>query len=70
MVLFTHNVKKIKGAVYKNGDVDGTCKQALSHYSNFGYNQRSVTKSSILNVCCSIGMWDLLTTRDQKRQRP
>ena len=26
MMLFTHNVKKIKGAVPKNGDTDGACK--------------------------------------------
>ena len=29
MVLFTHNVKKIKGAAHKNGYVDGTCKRGL-----------------------------------------
>ena len=29
MVLFTHNVKKIKGAAHKNGDVDGRCKRGL-----------------------------------------
>ena len=29
MVLFTHNLKKIKGTAYRNGDVGGTCKQAL-----------------------------------------
>ena len=29
MVLFTHIIKKIKGAAYKNGDVDGTCKRSL-----------------------------------------
>ena len=29
MVLFTSNIKKIKDAVHKNGDVDGTCKRAL-----------------------------------------
>ena len=32
MVLFTHNVKKIKGAADKNGDVDGTCKQTHKVY--------------------------------------
>ena len=26
MVLFTRNVKNIKGAAHKNGDIDGTCK--------------------------------------------
>ena len=26
MVLFTHNVKKIKGAAHKKTDVNGTCK--------------------------------------------
>ena len=31
MVLFTHNIKKIKGAAHKNCDVDGTCKWAFSH---------------------------------------
>ena len=30
MALFTHIVKKIKGAVHKNGDVDDTCKRPLS----------------------------------------
>ena len=29
MVLFTRNIKKIKGAFHKNGDVDGICKRAL-----------------------------------------
>ena len=29
MVLFTHNVKKIKGAAHKNGDVDGKCRRTL-----------------------------------------
>ena len=29
MVLFTRNAKKIKGAAYKNGNIDGTCKRAL-----------------------------------------
>ena len=28
-VLFTHNVKKIKGAAHKNGDIDDMCKRAL-----------------------------------------
>ena len=27
MVVFTRNVKKIKGAAHKNGDVGGTCKR-------------------------------------------
>ena len=27
MILFTHNVKMIKGAANKNGDVDGTRKR-------------------------------------------
>ena len=29
MVLFTHNVKKMKDAAHKNGDVDGTRKRPL-----------------------------------------
>ena len=29
MVLFTHNVKKIKGAAHTNGDVDDTCKRGF-----------------------------------------
>ena len=29
MVLFTYNVKKIKGAADKNGDVNRKCKQTL-----------------------------------------
>ena len=29
MVLFTHNVKKIKDATYKNGNIYGTCKRGL-----------------------------------------
>ena len=29
MVLFTCNVKKVKGAAHKNVDVDGSCKQLL-----------------------------------------
>ena len=33
MVLFTHNVKKIKVAAHKNGDVDGTCKQSYKQTS-------------------------------------
>ena len=31
MVLFTCNIIKIKGAAYKNGDVDGTCKRAFKN---------------------------------------
>ena len=30
MELYTQNVKKIKGAARKHGDVDGTCKRALT----------------------------------------
>ena len=30
MVLFTHNVKKIKGAAHKNVDIDYTCKGGLN----------------------------------------
>ena len=33
MVLFTHNVEKIKGATHKNGDIDHTCKRTLRHLS-------------------------------------
>ena len=29
LVLFTHDVKKIKGAAQKNGEVYGVCKRAL-----------------------------------------
>ena len=29
MVLFTHNVKKIKGVAHKNVGVNGTCKRTL-----------------------------------------
>ena len=29
MMLLTHNIKKIKGAVHKNGDTDCTCKRSL-----------------------------------------
>ena len=29
MALFTHKVKKMKNAVHKNGDVNGTCKRPL-----------------------------------------
>ena len=34
-MLFTHNVKKMKGAAHKNGDFDGTCKwgSILSDYN-------------------------------------
>ena len=32
MALFIHNVKKIKFASQKNGDIDGTCKRALKNY--------------------------------------
>ena len=28
MVSFTHNVKKIRGAIHKNGDIGGACKQS------------------------------------------
>ena len=28
-VLFTHNIKKIKHAAHKNGDVDGKCKRII-----------------------------------------
>ena len=30
MVLFTRNVKKIKGAAHKNGEVEGMCKRAFN----------------------------------------
>ena len=30
MVVFTYNVKKIKGAAHKNGEVDGMCKRAFN----------------------------------------
>ena len=30
VALFTLDIKEIKGAAHKNGDFDGTCKQALS----------------------------------------
>ena len=30
MVLRTHDINKIKGAAYKNSDVDGTCKRFLN----------------------------------------
>ena len=29
MVLFTHDVKKIRDAAHKNSDVDGMCKRAF-----------------------------------------
>ena len=29
MVLFTYNIKKIKGAAHKNGDVGDTCERAF-----------------------------------------
>ena len=32
MELFTHSVKKIKGAAHKNGDVDSTCEKGLRAY--------------------------------------
>ena len=32
MALFTRNVKKIKGAAHKNGDIDGACKRTLVKY--------------------------------------
>ena len=33
MVMFTCNIKKIKGAVHTNGDIDGPCKRAFSNSS-------------------------------------
>ena len=54
MVLFTRNVKKIKGAAHKNSDVDGTCKKALSLYRdqcvNFYRPQSSCGKIMFLHV--------------------
>ena len=32
VVLFTHDVKKSKNAAHKNGDIDGTCKQAFKQW--------------------------------------
>ena len=29
MMLFTHNIKKIKGATDKNGDIVGMCKRTF-----------------------------------------
>ena len=37
MLLLTHNVKKIKGAAHKNGEVDGTCKWTLPEGNNCKY---------------------------------
>ena len=36
--MFTRNIKKIKSANHKNGDIDGTCKRGLTQYNFFkGY---------------------------------
>ena len=35
--MFTRNVKKIKGAAHKNGDVDGTCKRGLKQSKSVGF---------------------------------
>ena len=37
MELLTNNVKKIKGAAHKNGDVDGKCKRTLMAAMNETY---------------------------------
>ena len=37
MVLFTHDVKKIKGAADKNGLKNATCKRTFTHTSIFVY---------------------------------
>ena len=34
MVLFTHKVKKIKGAAHKNGNIDSMCKRAFTLIDN------------------------------------
>ena len=36
MVLFTHNIKKIKGTAPKNGNIDSTCKWAISSAKKMG----------------------------------
>ena len=46
MAPFTHDVKKIKGATNKNGDIDVTCKQALRPPQN-----DSIETTSAPNVC-------------------
>ena len=59
MVLFTHNVKKAKGAAHKNDDVDGTCKQTLKvcSHKTFAFNiELMVTQMQTqrMGVCTNI----------------
>ena len=35
MTLFTHDVTKVKSAAHKNGDIDATCKRALTSAFSF-----------------------------------
>ena len=51
-MLFTHNIKKIKGVTDKNGDVDGMCKRTFKHMLD---DYRVVDTSS-----CSV--WPLVST--------
>ena len=53
MVVFTHTVKKIKDVAYKNGDVDGTCKQAfmLKSPKKSGKSARNVSEGTSTPEC-------------------
>ena len=53
MVLFTHDVRKTKGAAYKNGLKNAKCKRSLiavaialdPAYNEFGWNEHPVAMS-------------------------
>ena len=54
MVLFACNVKKIKGATLKNGDVNGACKQALRMCSHRASSSALTLRIDIMDSHCSI----------------
>ena len=50
IVLFTHNVKKIKGAINKNSYIDDTCKQTHTFYTLIFPYLTEITSLTILEI--------------------
>ena len=67
MVLFTITVKKIKDAAYKNGDVDGTCKQAFISVM-FRLNRSSLCQSLLFCFLMGFAIWNILPDDQDIRQ--
>ena len=53
MVLFAHDVKKIKGTAQRNGDVDGTCKRSITdkmHQGSYFWNMFCNYYKKMINI--------------------